>query len=122
MTNDAGSDTENEAALAVYYDGRRDEPDEWAEPVAPPAGQCYKRVTSTITVRFPPDDAERLRRLAKDTELSTSDIIRRAVRAYADAALERTPSPTAVIDACVLATAVTNAWENLVRPDIFTTA
>jgi uncharacterized protein (DUF1778 family) len=50
-------------------------------------------MTETITVRFTPDESEIIRRAAAAEEgLTFSEVVRRAVRAYADHASAETKS------------------------------
>jgi hypothetical protein len=58
--------------------------EETSDPVPPPE-ERPKGVGTIVTVRFPTDEAAALRRLAEQEGRTHSDIIRRAVRAYAAA-------------------------------------
>lgn len=75
--------TDSDAAWASYYDAHRNiEPDTERLPDEPTGTKRRSELAATITVRFPAEEAARIRALAKDTGLSYSDIIRRAVEAY----------------------------------------
>lgn len=65
---------------ARYYEAH-DADETWAEPEYD-APKDRSRFSATITVRFPPDEAQRIRRIAKDTHATYSDVIRKAVCAY----------------------------------------
>ncbi|MHB8575265.1 MAG: hypothetical protein ACYDCQ_08015 [Dehalococcoidia bacterium] len=72
-----------EAKRRAYYDAHRHDPDLWSEPLAPDADAEHPRgVGSTITVRFAPEEAARIRAFAKLSGKSYSDIIRAAVDIY----------------------------------------
>ena len=43
-----------------------------------------RRLSATITVRFSPEEADLIRRMAEARDVSYSDIIREAVKAYAE--------------------------------------
>jgi hypothetical protein len=66
---------------AAFYEANRDNDDLWGEPVsaAPPrrAGMA-----ATITVRFPEQEAELIRRLSEELQLTYSEIVRQAVQAF----------------------------------------
>ena len=67
---------------AAFYEQHKDNPEIWGEPEegTPPArGQG---LSATITVRFPPEEAAKIRDLAKVLGVSYSDIVRTAVRAF----------------------------------------
>lgn len=69
---------------AEFYQAHRDDPDVWGEPEEPP--QRKRRpgagLEATITVRFSAEEAETIRRLAKEAGLTYSEIVRRAVQHY----------------------------------------
>lgn len=78
----------NEQERAAFYQEHRDDADVWgkAEPRDQP--RLRRTLSATITVRFSPEEAEAIRRMAAERDLSYSDIVRAAVKAYAD------PRPT----------------------------
>lgn len=69
---------------AEYYDQHRDDPSVWTEMEdgfhVPSRARQQGGLSSTVTVRFAPEDAAKLRQLAERLELSYSDVIREAVR------------------------------------------
>lgn len=73
---------EEEAVIAEYYEQHKDDPEEWGDSVEPPPEAHEQGLGATVTVRLSAGEAEQLRRLAKQTGRTHSDIIRRAVRAY----------------------------------------
>jgi hypothetical protein len=64
---------------ARFYQEHKDDPDVWGEPEedAPPARRGG--LTTTITVRFSPEEASAIRGLAQELNISYSEIVRRAV-------------------------------------------
>jgi len=65
---------------ARYYE-EHDADETWAEPEYD-TPKDRSRYSATITVRFPPDEAERIQRIATATNATYSDVVRKAVRAY----------------------------------------
>ncbi|MPZ13341.1 MAG: ribbon-helix-helix protein, CopG family [Chloroflexi bacterium] len=70
--------TENERA--AFYEAHKDDPDVWepTEGAATPRGRG--EMTATITVRFSAEEAETIRRRAKESGSTYSEVIRDAVR------------------------------------------
>src|SRR5688572_9503381 len=76
-------ETMSEAEVAAYYQEHKDDPDLWGEPIAPPVkrGRPSQGLRATITVRFTEEEAELIRRAARTSDASYSEVVRRAVRA-----------------------------------------
>lgn len=66
---------------AAYYQQHRNDPDVWNDPEK--SGKPLRRsgLTATITVRFSAEEAETIRRMARETGMTYSEIIRKAVDA-----------------------------------------
>ncbi len=66
---------------AAYYQQHRNDPDVWGDPEE--SGEPPRRsgLTATITVRFSAEEAETIRRMARETGMTYSEIIRKAVDA-----------------------------------------
>lgn len=67
---------------ASYYEAQRDDPDLWGEPEDP--GELPRRtgLTATIAVRFSAEEAEAIRRVAREAELTYSEVVRQAVQMF----------------------------------------
>jgi predicted transcriptional regulator len=67
---------------ARFYQEHKDDPDVWGEPEedTPPARRGG--LTTTITVRFSPEEASAIRGLAQELDVPYSEIVRRAVRKF----------------------------------------
>ncbi len=67
---------------AKFYQEHKDDPEIWGEPEedVPPARRGG--LTTTITVRFSPEEASAIRRLAQELDTSYSELVRRAVRKF----------------------------------------
>jgi predicted DNA binding CopG/RHH family protein len=64
--------------LAQYYQDHMDDPDLWEEPEVVPA-RARGTLGATITVRFSPDEADLIRRRAKQAGVPYSEVVRQAV-------------------------------------------
>lgn len=67
---------------ARYYE-EHDDDEAWAEPEYD-SPKDRSRLSATITVRFPADEADAIRRKAKAAKATYSDVVRAAVRSYTD--------------------------------------
>ncbi len=68
---------------AEFYEQHKDDPEMWGEPVeGTPSPRRRGRLSATIAVRFPPEEASGIRELAKNLGVSYSDVVRRAVREF----------------------------------------
>lgn len=67
---------------ARHYE-EHDSDETWAEPEYDPP-KDRSRLSTTLTVRFPPDEAEAIRRKAKAANATYSDVVRAAVRSYTE--------------------------------------
>lgn len=74
----------NEQERAAYYQTHRDDPDVWGEGETRNAPRAHRGLTTTVTVRFSATDAEKLRRMAQDMDMSYSDVVREALRRYSE--------------------------------------
>ena len=71
---------EHDADSAQYYQGHRDDPDEWGEPITPPA--TYNgRLQTAVTVTFSPEEARQIRDLAQDLGMTMAEVVRQIVLA-----------------------------------------
>jgi hypothetical protein len=73
---------EGETRDAAYFEARRDDPDEWGDAVEAEPTPRRTGLAATITVRFTEEEAAAIRRLAKEADLTYSEIVRRAVQAF----------------------------------------
>lgn len=73
----------NEQEKAAFYEAHKDDPAIWGEADERDAPRANKTLSTTITVRFPPNEAENIRHMAQTWRLSYSDIVREAVRLFA---------------------------------------
>jgi hypothetical protein len=74
---------QTEQELAAYYYAHRDDPDEWEDPQPAPRrgpGRPSKGLSATITVRFTPDEAAIIYRVADEEKTTLSEVVRAAVR------------------------------------------
>ena len=69
---------------AAYYQAHKDDLDLWGEPDHVATRQA-QGLGATITVRFSPEDAANIRRVAKELGLSYSQVVRQAVRYFTQA-------------------------------------
>lgn len=70
-----------EEELTAFYQAHKDDPDVWGDAVAPPADMPQRReLSATITIRLNPEEAALIRKRAKETGQSYSDLVRNAVR------------------------------------------
>lgn len=82
--NDTPRLDDSDAVWADYYEQHRElDTDAEEVPVDPRMPPFRRGLVATITVRFPAEEAASIRALAKESGLSYSDVIRRAVDAYA---------------------------------------
>jgi hypothetical protein len=68
---------------AAYYNAHKDDREVWEEAGERSAPRPRGGLSATITVRFSPEEAGAIRRLARARNVHYSDIVRDAVRAYA---------------------------------------
>lgn len=66
---------------ATYYEGHKDDPELWGDPEESAPGR-RDGLTATITVRFSSEEADGIRRIAKEAGLSYSEVVRRAVQHF----------------------------------------
>jgi hypothetical protein len=65
---------------AAFYEQYKDNPEEiWGEPEEGPPQTRRRGLSATITVRFSAEEASGIRKLAKELDVSYSDIVRMAV-------------------------------------------
>ena len=69
--------------LARFYEEHGDDPDLWEEPEQVKTSHNRGQMAATITVRFPDEEASLIRQMSKQTGMSFSEIIRKAVRQFA---------------------------------------
>jgi hypothetical protein len=67
---------------AAYYEAHKDDETLWGEPEAPAQEQPRRGLAATITVRFSVDEAERIRRVAEESGVTYSEVVRRAVQSF----------------------------------------
>ena len=67
---------------AAFFEAHKDDDALWGEPVVPPESAQRRALGATITVRFPEDEADAIRRLAAELHITYSDLIRKAVKAF----------------------------------------
>src|ERR687890_1403213 len=68
---------------AAFYEQHKDNPAEiWGEPEQEPPSAHRRSLSTTITVRFSPEEASAIRGLAQELNISYSEIVRRAVRKF----------------------------------------
>ncbi len=72
----------SERERATYYREHKDDPDMWGEGETFEAPRRRKALSATITVRFSPEEADAIRRIAQSAGQSYSDVVREAVKAY----------------------------------------
>jgi predicted transcriptional regulator len=71
---------------AEFYEQHKDDPDMWGEPEeGPPVAR--HRLSATVTVRFSPEEVAQMREVARELNVSYSEIVRRAVRKFIQARL-----------------------------------
>jgi hypothetical protein len=78
---------QTEQELADFYQAHKDDPELWSDPVpAPPRkrGRPGRGLAARITVRFTPEEAAMIYRVAEAEGLVLAEAVRQAVRAYAD--------------------------------------
>lgn len=66
---------------AAYYQQHRNDPDVWSDPEESGEPPRRRGLTATITVRFSAEEAETIRRMARETGMTYSEIIRKAIDA-----------------------------------------
>lgn len=72
---------ETDEELAAFYQAHKDDPDVWGDAVEPPPDRPRRReLSATITIRLNPEEAALIRKLAKETGQSYSEILRAAMR------------------------------------------
>ncbi len=67
---------------AAFYQAHKDDSNVWGEDETSEAGAPRRPLGATITVRLSSEDAELLRRAARDLDVSYSDVVRQALKAY----------------------------------------
>lgn len=72
----------DEAREAAFYQEHKDDPAVWGQPVESTEGPRRGRLGATITVRFAEEEADLIRRMAKEAHLTYSEVVRHAVDAY----------------------------------------
>ena len=72
---------ESDAERAAFYQAHKHDPEGWAELERPKRRGREKRLISTITVRFSPEETDLIRREAERTNSTYSEVVRRAVHA-----------------------------------------
>jgi len=66
----------------AFYAAHKDDPELWGEPEEPPQPPRRANLAATITVRFTPEEADAIRRLAREAGLTYSEVVRKAVQAF----------------------------------------
>jgi hypothetical protein len=79
----------SEKERAAYYQAHKDDPDVWDELEEAPDEPRAQRagLSVSIAVRFPPDEAEAIRRTARLEGKTYSEIVRTAVQRYTQPAI-----------------------------------
>lgn len=72
----------SEKHRAQHYQEHKDDEELWGDEDSGPATPRRTGLGATITVRFPEEDAELIRALAKRTGVPYSQIVREAVRTF----------------------------------------
>ena len=67
---------------AKFYQEHRDDPDMWGEPEKEVQPAPKSGLSSTVTVRFSPEEASEMRSWAKKLDLTYSTLVRTAVRTF----------------------------------------
>ncbi len=67
---------------AAFYEARKDDPELWGEPEEPAEPKRRPGLAATITVRFTAEEAEAIRRLAQESQLTYSEVVRKAVQTF----------------------------------------
>jgi hypothetical protein len=73
-----------ERERAKYYHDHKNDPDIMGEPETVGEPRPRSSYTATITVRFSPQEAELIRQLSEEKRASYSDILREALKVYAE--------------------------------------
>ena len=98
--------TENDPrARARYHQDHKDDPDVWGEPEPPAPSEersSGRALGATITVRFSPQEAERIREIAKAQGKPYSEIVRQALQSYMRPSVSVTPPPAELISVQVV--------------------
>lgn len=74
----------NEQERAAFYQAHKDDPRIWGDAQERDKPRQRKNLSATITVRFSPEEADLIRHMAEERGASYSDIIREAIKAYAE--------------------------------------
>lgn len=74
----------NEQERAAFYQAHKDDPTIWGDAKERDKPHRRKSLSATITVRFSAEEADLIRRMAEERSASYSDIIREAIKAYAE--------------------------------------
>ena len=72
----------SEKDWAKFYQEHKDDPEVWGEPEEDVSPARRGGLTTTITVRFSPEEASAIREVAQELDVSYSEIVRRAVRKF----------------------------------------
>ncbi len=72
----------SEQERAAFYQAHKDDPNVWGEAGKRDAPRQRGSLGATITVRFSPQDADLIRRVADAKGMSYSDVVRAAVSAF----------------------------------------
>jgi hypothetical protein len=89
---------QTEAEWAAYYQAHKDEVNDWEvvpSPIKRPRGRPSTGLSATITVRFTPEEAEIIYRLADEANTTLSEIVREAVRSLDAHRVATNSSPAA---------------------------
>lgn len=74
-----------ERERAALYEADKDNPDLWGEAVEAPRQRSRTPLPVRITVDFTAEEAEHIRRAAKASGLTYSEVVRKAVKSFARA-------------------------------------
>lgn len=67
---------------AAFYEAHRDDSNPWGEPEDPGEAPRRTGLTATIAVRFSAEEAEAIRRAAREAGLTYSEVVRKAVQTF----------------------------------------
>jgi hypothetical protein len=86
---------QTEQEWADFYQAHKDDPEIWGDPVPTQSrrrGRPSRGLEARITVRFTPEETAIIHRVAEAEGLLFSEVVRRAVRAFAEHASAETKS------------------------------
>ncbi len=83
----------NDDAASAYYQANKDRDDDWDETPSPGGRSEKRRLQSMVSVRFSPDEIDRVREAAAATGMSLSGFLRDAALARAEGRTQPHGSP-----------------------------